>query len=143
LGRDAGLAEYCQPHSGFRLGIEGRPYQGACGGAGEAEFLRAYQQGKQIHEAEAQIRRLDAILAINESERASLGERIGQKHTELGQRASRGEADAALRAELHELEETAALVAAEIDAIEAALREQHTELALLRQNGDSWLRHNP
>lgn len=135
LGRQAGLQEYCKADNGFRLGIDGQPYQGICAAAVETDFLRAYQEGKQVHDVEAQIRRLAAILEVNESERDSLGLRIRQKQTELGQGRVGLESHAVLRAELRELEETEAMVAAEIDAIQAALHEHRAQLAQLRQTG--------
>ena len=138
VGRDAGLTEYCEPQNGFRLGLGGEDYHGACRAAVEAGFLRAYHQGKQMHDVETQIRRLDTILAVNESERDSLGERVGRKQTELGQRRLGTGGHATLRAELRELEDTVAMVEAEIDAIEAALREEHAQLTLLRQGSHSW-----
>ena len=134
-GWEAGLAAYCEPQNGFQLGIAGHGYEGGCQGAGEAEFLRAYHQGKHIHDVEAQIRRLDSILAVNESERDRLAQSIQQRQTELAQAPRDVEAYEMLRAELQELEATAAMVEAEIDGLRAALREQHAQLALLRQSG--------
>lgn len=135
LGREAGLGAYCAPQNGFELGKGGSHYQGVCDGAVETEFLRAYHQGKQIHDVETQIRRLDTILTVNESERDRLGERIRQRRTELAQGRLDVEAQEMLHADLRELEATVAMVEAEIDALEAALREQHAQLALLRQSG--------
>ena len=137
LGREAGLGGYCEPPNGFELGVGGHRYQGACRGAVETDFLRGYQQGKQIYDVETQIRRLDTILAVNESERDRLGERIQQRRTELAQVRPGVEAHDTLRADLRELEATVAMVEAEIDALEAALREQHAQLVLLRQSSYS------
>lgn len=135
LGREAGLGAYCAPQNGFELGKGGSHYQGVCDGAVETEFLRAYHRGKQIHDVETQIRRLGTILTVNESERDRLGERIRQRRTELAQGRLDVEAQEMLHADLRELEATVAMVEAEIDALEAALREQHAQLALLRQSG--------
>jgi len=138
LGRDAGLGKYCEPQNGFKLGSEGHRYHGVCRGAIEVAFLQAYHKGKQVHDVETQVRRLDAILAVNESERARLGERIRDKQTELGQGSAGDVGFAALHAELRELEETVAVVEAEIDALEAALREEQAQLTLLRQSSHPW-----
>ena len=133
LGRQAGLLEYCQAENGLRLGNEGQEYQGVCDGATEAEFLRAYRQGKAMHDVKAQIQRLGAILGVTQSERDSIGRRIRQKQTELGQSRADLETDAVLRAELRELEETKAMVEDEIEAIQAALHEQQAQLMQLRE----------
>lgn len=127
-GREAGLGQYCEPQNGFRLGSQGHSYQGACGDQA-SDFLSAYQTGTQIHQLEAQIARLEAILSVNESERQSLAERIARKQLQL----ERGAGDALLHAELQELRETMSVVKDEIDALGAALREQQSQLALLRE----------
>lgn len=127
-GREAGLARYCEPHNGFRLGSQGESYQSVCGDQAR-EFLQAYQQGRQMHEVETQIGRLDAILRVNEAERQSLAQRLRQKRLAL----VRASNDALVQAELAELEETLAVVDAEIEALTAALEEQQTRHALLRQ----------
>ena len=140
LGREAGLSVYCEPRTGFQLGMQGNGYAGGCPAPAEAAFLRAYTHGKQIHEVETQIRRLDSILAVNESERDRLDHSILQRRTELAEARLGAGVPEALRAELRELEATAEMVEAEIDALRAALREQHVQLGLLRQEavpGDS------
>ncbi len=133
LGREAGLSVYCEPQKGYQLGMEGHSYAGGCPAPAEAEFLRAYGHGKQIYDVETQIRRLDSILAVNESERDRLGHSIQQRQTELAEARLDVAAPEVLRAELRELEATAEMVEAEIDALRAALREQHAKLGLLRQ----------
>ena len=140
LGREAGLSVYCEPRTGFQLGMEGHEYAGGCPAPAEAAFLRAYNHGKQIHDVETQIRRLDSILAVNESERDRLDHSILQRRTELAEARLGAGVPETLRAELRELEATAEMVEAEIDALRAALREQHVQLGLLRQEavpGDS------
>ena len=133
LGQEAGLGVYCQPQHGFQLGMQGHSYTGACPAPLEAAFLRAYSHGKQIYDTEAQIRRLDSILSVNESERDRLGQSIRQRRTELAEARLNVAAPEVLRAELRELEATAAMVEAEINALRAALRAQHAELERLRQ----------
>jgi len=137
-GRDAGLGKFCEPQNGFELGVAGDRYNGACRGAIEAPFLRAYHNGKRVHDVEAQIRRLVAILAVNESERDSLGERIRQKQSELAQGPAAVDGRAEAHSDLRELKETIAMVETEIDAIEAALREERAQLMLLMQNDARW-----
>lgn len=130
-GRQRGLADYCRPQNGFTLGAQGHSYQGGCGDL-EAQFLHAYRRGQQVYQVETQIRRLDAILDVNESERKKLGERIRRKQNQREQ----GGGGALLQGELRELEETLSVVESEIDALRAALREQQARLALLRESTD-------
>ena len=138
LGREAGFSVYCEPRTGFQLGMEGHEYAGGC--PAEAAFLRAYSHGRHIYTVETQIRRLDSILAVNESERDRLDQSILERRSELAEARFDAGAPEVLRAELRELEATAEMVDAEIDALRAALREQHAQLGLLRQGavaGDS------
>jgi hypothetical protein len=55
-GRERGLREYCQPKSGFRVGLDGRYYANVCSGPTEAAFVDAYRSGRQIHDARSELR---------------------------------------------------------------------------------------
>jgi hypothetical protein len=133
-GRQAGLQVYCQPANGFRLGNNADEYQGVCTGAAEADFLRAYEEGKQIHDVEVQIERLGAILEVNESERDRLGEQLRLRQTQLDSHQGHIEGRAVLRAELRELRETRTMVETEIRAIRAALEGHQAQLVRLQQS---------
>jgi len=55
-GRERGLREYCQPKNGFSVGLHGAGYANVCSGAIEPTFVNAYQWGRQIHDARADLR---------------------------------------------------------------------------------------
>ena len=55
-GRERGLREFCQPKNGFRVGLHGGGYANVCSGAVEPAFVNAYQWGRQIHDARADLR---------------------------------------------------------------------------------------
>lgn len=61
-GRDRGLVQYCQPRSGYRVGLNGGGYANVCPAPTEAGFLDGYQWGRQIHEARADLRGTQARL---------------------------------------------------------------------------------
>ena len=61
-GRERGLREYCQPKNGFRVGLHGSGYASVCSGATEPDFVEAYQWGRQIHDARAELRTTRARL---------------------------------------------------------------------------------
>jgi hypothetical protein len=61
-GRDRGLLEYCQPRNGYRVGLNGRQYLNVCAGTNEPAFLDGYRQGRQIHDARAELRDAQARL---------------------------------------------------------------------------------
>lgn len=61
-GRDRGLVQYCQPRSGYRVGLNGGGYANVCPAPTEAGFLNGYQWGRQIHDARADLRGTQARL---------------------------------------------------------------------------------
>lgn len=48
-GREQGLREFCKPMNGFRIGSRGNGYNGVCPADLDAEFVEAYQTGRQLH----------------------------------------------------------------------------------------------
>ncbi len=61
-GRERGLREYCQPKNGFRAGLNGTGYANVCSGSTETAFVNAYQWGRQIHDARAELRTTNSRL---------------------------------------------------------------------------------
>ncbi len=48
-GREQGLRQYCQPSRGFSLGSGGARYSGVCPATMEADFVDAYNTGRQLY----------------------------------------------------------------------------------------------
>lgn len=48
-GREQGLREFCKPLNGFRSGARGNGYNGVCPAELDAEFMQAYESGRQLH----------------------------------------------------------------------------------------------
>jgi hypothetical protein len=61
-GRDRGLIEFCQPKSGYRVGLNGGGYANVCPAATEPGFVNGYRWGKQIHDARADLRNTQSRL---------------------------------------------------------------------------------
>jgi hypothetical protein len=61
-GRERGLRDYCQPKNGFRAGLNGNGYANVCSGSTETAFVNAYQWGRQIHDARAELRTTNSRL---------------------------------------------------------------------------------
>jgi hypothetical protein len=131
-GRNDGLKQFCSPGNGFRLGLKGDQYNGACLAYSEQEFLPAYEQGKEIFEAELQVRRLGEILQVNTSELENLTVSVQQKEVEIVARDTTRKRRADLLLEMRDLQETVAMVETEISGIEAALEEESRHLQNLR-----------
>ena len=131
-GRADGLKQFCSPRNGFRLGLEGVHYSGACPAGAEQEFLPAYAQGKEIFESELQIRRLGEILRVNTSELRNLTVSVQQKEVEMLAQDTTPKRRADLISEMSDLQETVVMVETEIRGIEAALDEESRHLQNLR-----------
>lgn len=57
-GRDEGIAVYCAPENGMRVGRQGQTYRNACPASLEQQFLMSYHQGKQLYDAEQRVEEL-------------------------------------------------------------------------------------
>lgn len=68
-GREEGLRGYCVPQRGFDEGLRGNSYAGVCRGRGEGAFVEAYNDGREIYQAEQ-------ILSQARSRVDSLGARL-------------------------------------------------------------------
>jgi len=61
-GRERGLAEFCQPKNGFRVGLNGGGYANVCSGPSEPTFVSSYRYGRQIHDARAELHQTNGRL---------------------------------------------------------------------------------
>lgn len=64
-GREEGLAHYCRPRNGWRMGVAGRAYEGVCPPAAEAAFLAAHADGYGLYERRVALR--DVADRLNDS----------------------------------------------------------------------------
>jgi hypothetical protein len=137
-GRAAGLAQYCQPANGFRLGLNGHSYKAVCPAPDEAAFLNAYRDGRKIHEVRLQVGRLNEILDVNQNELHNLEEEVRLREAELVARGTTWQRRAALLLEIRDLEKDIVMVENEILDIEAALRAENNRLQALKQVSAYW-----
>jgi hypothetical protein len=54
-GREQGLAEFCKPVNGFRVGARGRGYDGVCPAELDAPFMEAYESGRQLYSLRSRV----------------------------------------------------------------------------------------
>lgn len=92
IAREEGLARYCEPANGYRIGIQGGGYAGVCPPQLAPEFEREYAQGRSVYEArqrlqalENESRQLETRLAKaqNDEERRSLRDALRRLDREL------------------------------------------------------------
>jgi hypothetical protein len=129
-GREAGLREYCQPHNGYRAGVNGYTYYDTCPAELAPAFEKAYDEGRalyvrerrvtdteeQIEGTRREIRRLEdrvAESAFDVIDAAATAEERTQALLDTKQAAER---IGRLKAEITELEKERVRYQAELDA---------------------------
>lgn len=76
-GHADGVENYCRASNGFEVGRRGSRYQGVCPASLEADFLMAYNEGRQLYELESSVRAVDAEIAARHRRLEQLGKSIG------------------------------------------------------------------
>lgn len=61
-GREIGLAQYCTPSNGFRVGASGAAYNGVCFESGEAAFKAQYWNGAHLYKLRSVVRSAENAL---------------------------------------------------------------------------------
>jgi hypothetical protein len=64
-GRDKGLAQFCRPQNGYRLGVRGYRYSGVCPSERENAFLSAHSDGYGLYKRRASVSRIRKRLRNN------------------------------------------------------------------------------
>jgi len=59
-GREQGLAEYCRPANGYRVGVRGASYPDVCPTSLEPAFAAAFDSGHQLYVLESRVSNTDA-----------------------------------------------------------------------------------
>ena len=62
-GRADGLREYCQPHNGYRTGVNGNTYYGACPADLAAAFEKGYDAGHELYVRKRRVTDTDELIA--------------------------------------------------------------------------------
>ncbi len=71
-GRDQGLSQYCVEGTAYELGERGRSYNGVCANHNEADFLAAYEKGRELHAFTSAASSASSQLAAAESRQGEL-----------------------------------------------------------------------
>lgn len=78
-----GLDRFCRPGSGYRHGLHGHDYSGTCPSRSERAFLAGYELGRDIHDGEQQLDRLEREIASLEDDREDAEEPEGKEARRL------------------------------------------------------------
>jgi hypothetical protein len=75
-GRAAGLREYCQPHNGYRAGVNGYTYYDVCPAELAPGFVKAYEEGRALFVREQAVRDAESAIEYRRQEIRRLEGRI-------------------------------------------------------------------
>ncbi|TBR42743.1 DUF2799 domain-containing protein [Marinomonas agarivorans] len=78
-GHSEGVQLFCKPRNGFAEGSRNRSYEGICPAELEADFLAAYQAGREVYTAKRAVSDAERSLRNNKKEVESLKKRIAEK----------------------------------------------------------------
>ena len=78
-GRAEGLREYCQPHNGYRAGVNGTPYYDSCPPELAPAFVAAYESGRELYVRERRVVDADEAIAYRRREIARLESRLADR----------------------------------------------------------------
>lgn len=129
-GRTAGLREYCQPHNGYRAGVNGATYFDTCPADLAVPFEQAYDEGRALYVRERRVTATDEQIEDKRSEIRRLEDRVAESALDVIDTTSTAEErtqavldtkQAAerigrLKTEVAELEKERARYQAELDA---------------------------
>ena len=130
-GRNEGLAHYCRPQNGYRLGRTGVSYSGICPDSLESEFVSAYRYGKDIYKVEYQINRALKEEKSKSSRLKKINEQMKNKEMALVGDGISFEHRLQLLMEIKELSEERGSLESEINALgrkQVKLRERLNHL---------------
>lgn len=133
-GWEQGVRQYCQPDNGFAVGERGAGYNNVCPAHLQGAFQEAYEEGRQLYEAQAAIEEFKRAIA-RKSDRL---QQIAAQRTSAEADLVDDAATAAERRELLELTKTLSreegALYAEIQELEIAVAVKSERLRVLRSS---------
>ncbi len=128
-GREEGLRQYCQPSRGFSLGSRGARYNGVCPGDLEADFIDAYNSGRQLYTLRSRVNSATSQISAKERELENVDEEIRSAEARLISTETTIQDRVLLLADLKELSERTGQLEAEIDDLIAERAAHEQQLA--------------
>jgi hypothetical protein len=133
-GWEAGTRQYCQPTNGFSVGESGRAFVSLCPDDLRDAYYAAYQEGRRLYLAKAEIESMNRQIAQKEHQLEQLAEELSSTEAELiAEETSTFD-------RVHLLDRTKELAArqgeldAEIQALQVDVALKRERLASLRQD---------
>jgi len=132
-GWNEGVAQYCQPQNGFNAGERGASYKSVCPEYMKDAFYAAYQEGRRLHLAEAEINSLSRSVSQKEH-------RLKQIRSQISTTEARLVDDSTQAIERRELLDETKDLAQEQGQLTAEIQDLKVDIALKRERLER-LRH--
>jgi outer membrane murein-binding lipoprotein Lpp len=131
-GRLRGLEEWCTPRNGYRQGLGGKGYSGACPEQLEPTFLKGYTYGKDVRAYAATIQRQERDLKKMLTELDAMDQELAAMEDELVSPGVSPRRRRQLLGEIRQLEADQNLLINDINAMELALDDMQAHLNRLK-----------
>jgi hypothetical protein len=126
-GHGQGIAEFCRPQNGYRLGTSGYRYGGMCPAGLEDAFLAAHADGFGLYQRRATVKRLSKLIARKRNRSKTIEHLMARKTAALVSPATLPSQRFTIGIELKQLTE-------ERVEIERLIGQLETDLAQARQD---------
>ncbi|MGD9214556.1 MAG: DUF2799 domain-containing protein [Desulfobacteraceae bacterium] len=131
-GRQQGLAQWCTPHNGYRLGIQGKRYNGVCPTTLEAGFMEALAQGRAVNAYGKEVKKQESRLEKMVGQLGAVDEQISVMEAELVSDDVSPRRRMKLLNEIRRLEEDQRYLVNDIEDMEQTLEDMRNNLTKMR-----------
>jgi hypothetical protein len=133
-GRRQGLLEWCTPRNGYRLGTQGKVYNGVCPPASAPAFMKAISQGRAFRDYENEVKKQDGRLEKMVAEQVSIDRDINALEAELIRDGISPRRRMKLLEEIRQLEQDQRYLISDIEDMEQTLEDMQANLEQMRSN---------
>jgi len=131
-GRNAGLAEYCQPSRGFQEGARGATYAGVCPPELEDAFVINYDRGRTLHLLESELNSVVHGIDRRRARMNTIERELAAISTRIIADGTTGDERAQLIVATKQLAEERIRLGREIEDLEVLRKQREEELAVQR-----------
>jgi len=131
-GRRMGLEQWCLPRNGYRLGTQGKIYNGVCPRTLEPAFVEAINQGRALLAYENEVRKQNLQLKQTHAELDALGQDIKSMAAEMASAGVSPRRRLKLLKEMRKLEAAQRQFADDIADMEQTLEDMRANLERIR-----------
>ncbi len=131
-GRQQGLLEWCTPHNGYRLGTQGKHYNGVCPNTLAARFMEALDQGRAVNAYGKELKKQEGQLKKMVVELDAMDEDIKAMEAELVRDDVSPRRRMKLLNEIRHLEEDQRYLMNDIEDMEQTLDDMRNNLTRMR-----------